>query len=98
MSKVEIGVLATPAKKPAIPTNVNGPTSGTTPGNHSWNNVPTEAPRQPPITIDGPNTPPDPPEPIVSAVESILPKATNASTASAGPIALVSLTACCSVP
>src|ERR1041385_7432144 len=81
-----------------MPTIVNGPPAGSIPGNHASNTVPTVAPRQPPMTIDGPNTPPEPPEPIVSDVVSILPIATKPRTASGGPIELHSLTALWSVP
>ena len=43
--------------------------------------MPNAPPPQPPMTIEGPNTPPEPPLPIVKAVVKILPIAIANSTA-----------------
>ena len=60
---VEIGARAMPAKKPAIPTTANASGSVNTYGHRYCKVRPTAAPVHPPITTDGPNTPPEPPEP-----------------------------------
>jgi len=52
----EIGVLAIPAKNPAMPTTTNAAGCCTIWGNRSEQD-PTAPPVHPPITIEGPNTP-----------------------------------------
>jgi hypothetical protein len=79
MMSVENGVLAA-AKNPAMPMITKLAGCGTRPGHAWWNTVPTAPPVQPPMTIAGPNTPPDPPLPIVRLVVRILPRATATST------------------
>ncbi len=70
---VEKGVFAAAAKKPAIPTTANALGSGANLGQIEWIANPRAPPALAPITIEGPNTPPEPPEPIVRLVVSILP-------------------------
>src|SRR4051812_29920801 len=81
MTSVEIGVLAAAAKNPAMPTMTNVAGCGARAGHRRCSTTPRAPPPQPPITIDGPNTPPDPPPPIVSPVVRILPTATASRTA-----------------
>ena len=70
------GVLETPAKKPPIPTRTkaatNAPGLAAAPGTQGSRNWPQAPPSMPPMSIDGPNTPPLPPELIVSPVATIL--------------------------
>src|SRR5581483_1166731 len=80
MIRVENGVLAAAAKNPAMPTTANAAGCGANAGHRWFSPSPTAPPAHPPITIDGPNTPPDPPDPIVSPVVRILPTDTARST------------------
>ena len=66
--------MAAAAKKPAMPTMTKLAGCGTEPcGKTRWSRMPSAPPPQPPITIDGPNTPPEPPLPMVRPVVRILP-------------------------
>jgi len=76
MSTVESGARAQPEKKPAMPTTAKACGCRTSSGHHSWKICPMAEPRQPPITIEGPNTPPEPPELIVRLVVRIFSRAT----------------------
>ena len=67
------GTLAAAEKKLAMPRMTNTSTRVTTEGIHCWSSRPTAPPRVPPMTMLGPNTPPDPPEPMVSEVVRIFP-------------------------
>ena len=53
--------------------------------------MPSAPPPQPPITIDGPNTPPEPPLPMVRLVVRILPSATASSSPAAASVGFM----CC---
>ena len=75
MIKVEIGVLAAAAKNPAMPTITKLAGFGTKAGQSPWKASPTAPPPHPPMTIEGPKTPPEPPLPIVRLVVRILPSA-----------------------
>ena len=80
MTSVENGVLAAAAKKPAMPTMTKVAGCGTSAGQSQWRRIPSAPPPQPPMTIDGPKTPPEPPLPMVRPVVRILPRATASST------------------
>ncbi len=66
------GVLETPAKKPPIPTSTKAAGSICAWGTQDARNCPQAPPSMPPMSIDGPNTPPLPPELIVRPVATIL--------------------------
>ena len=72
---VEIGVLETAVKKPAMPTTTKAPGSVTTVGMMPWNIFPTAPPMAPPMTTEGPKTPPLPPDPMEKEVVSTFPSA-----------------------
>src|SRR4051812_13319419 len=93
---VEIGACAAPAKKPAMPTMAKICGCGTSCGHMLCSSNPTAAPVQPPITIEGPNTPPDPPELIVREVVKILTSANDDN--SHTPKAAGSVRAVCRTP
>jgi hypothetical protein len=64
-----MGAFETLPKNEIIPTIVRSTTS--TDGKN-WKNIPNiAAPRKPPITMPGANTPPDPPDPMVNDVATI---------------------------
>ncbi len=84
--KVENGVFAAAAKKPAMPTSANAAGLSCSPGNIRPSTMPSAPPPQPPMTIEGPNTPPEPPLPIVKLVVRIFP---NAIASSAAAVTLV---------
>jgi hypothetical protein len=102
MTRVEKGVLAAAAKKPAMPTTTNAAGWGTRPGQavpkNQLRTMPRAPPPQPPMTIDGPNTPPEPPLPMVSPVVRILPKATHSSTRAKNTLGCWALRASCKMP
>ena len=75
MMSVENGVFAAAAKKPAMPTTTKLAGCGTSQGERWCKQIPKAPPPQPPMTIDGPKTPPEPPLPMVRPVVKILPKA-----------------------
>jgi hypothetical protein len=56
------------AKKPALPTTTKLAGLMSKPGQKWLSTSPNAPPPQPPITIDGPKTSPDPPLPIVKLV------------------------------
>ena len=68
-------MLETAVKNPAIPTITNEPGFITMPGIAMWNILPITPPIAPPITMEGPKTPPLPPEPMENDVVIIFPKA-----------------------
>ena len=80
MMSVEKGVLAAAAKKPAMPMITKVAGWGTSDGHQLCKSSPKAPPPQPPMTIDGPNTPPEPPLPMVRPVVRILPSAIARST------------------
>ena len=63
--------MAYPSKLPGLGTRV---------GHQLCRNIPKAPPPHPPMTIEGPNTPPEPPLPIVRPVVKIFPKAIASST------------------
>src|SRR3990170_4532847 len=75
MMTEETGVLATPAKKPPIPTSTNEPGFTTHPGATWWPRKPNAPPSIAPMKTDGPKTPPLPPDPMVQEVPRIFRKA-----------------------
>ena len=75
MTIVENGVFAAAAKKPPMPTITKAAGFGTREGAYRCRMMPSAPPPQPPITIDGPKTPPEPPLPIVRLVVAIFPRA-----------------------
>ncbi len=75
MINVEKGVFAAAAKKPAMPTMTKLAGCGTSQGQKLWKTIPSAPPPQPPMTIEGPKTPPEPPLAMVKLVVRILPRA-----------------------
>lgn len=73
---VEIGAFDTAEKKPAIPSMAMAWGDTIISGMRLLKNIPTAPPKHPPITTEGPKTPPDPPEPMLKEVVRILPNAT----------------------
>ncbi len=70
-------------------------------GRIQWSKIPSAPPPQPPMTIDGPKTPPEPPLPIVRPVVRILPNAISDSTSASPRLAWCSagsVIASCKLP
>src|SRR4026209_1730769 len=68
----DIGVFAVAPKKDTIDTMITEETSIHVNNPREWKAVPMNAPRRPPITIEGPKTPALPPDPMVKEVAMIL--------------------------
>jgi hypothetical protein len=74
ISITAMGAWAMLPKRTIMPTITNGAGSAGSPGAIGSSSRQRDAPRRPPITMPGPNTPPEPPEPIVSEVARIFAK------------------------
>ena len=83
MISVENGVFAAAAKKPAIPTMTKLAGMRRGPGHQMEARPPAPRPH-PPMTIEGPNTPPEPPLPIVKRGRRDLAQAMASNRISAG--------------